>query len=170
MSDFGDTQFETTAKTIGELQPYDKRIDVVFKVISKDESREVTSRRTSETHTVCDVTVADSSGSIILTLWDQDIDAITEESSYKITNGYINIFNNSMRLAKGKYGELHDAESSEEISDVDLDNNRSSEEHRRRFTRRDDRRGGYGGGGGGYRQGGYGGDRGGGRRDRYDRW
>lgn len=168
LSDFGDTQQETTAKTIAELQPYDKRIDVVFKVISKGERREVTSQRTSETHTVCDITVADASGSIILALWDADIDAVAEDSCYKIANGYINIFGSSMRLAKGKYGELKDADESENIDEVNEDNNRSNEEHERRFKKRDDRGGGYGGGG---RGGGYGGgDRGGGRRDRQDRW
>ncbi|MHA2272278.1 MAG: single-stranded DNA-binding protein [Candidatus Hodarchaeales archaeon] len=165
MSDSGDTQYETTAKTIAELQPYDKRIDVIFKVISKGETREVTSRRSGETHTVCDITVADATGSIILTLWDADIDAVTEDSCYKIANGYINIFGSSMRLAKGKYGELQDTD--EAIDDANLDNDRSSEEHQRRFRQR---RGGFGGGGGGDR-GGYG-DRGGGRgrRDRHDRW
>ncbi|MFW9915078.1 MAG: single-stranded DNA-binding protein [Candidatus Thorarchaeota archaeon] len=163
MSDFGDTQYETTAKTIAELQPYDKRIDVVFKVVSKGETREVTSRRSGETHTVCDITVGDSTGSIILTLWDTDIDAVTEESCYKIANGYINIFGSSMRLAKGKYGELQDTD--ETIDEVNLENDRSSEEHQRRFR---PRRGGYSGGGG---RGGYGDrNRDRGRRDRHDRW
>jgi replication factor A1 len=170
LSDLGDTQYETTAKTIAELQPYDKRIDVVFKVISKGETREVTSRRSGETHTVCDITVGDSTGSIILTLWDADIDAVTEENCYKIANGYINIFGSSMRLAKGKYGELQDTD--EAIDDVNLENDRSSEEHQRRFR---PRRGGYGGGGrgeyGDRDRGGYGDrDRNRGRRDRHDRW
>lgn len=175
MSDLEDTQYETTAKTIAELQPYDKRIDVVFKVVSKGETREVTSRRSSETHTVCDITVGDATGSIILTLWDTDIDAVAEESCYKIANGYINIFGSSMRLAKGKYGELHDADDSEAIDEVNLDNDRSSEEHERRFRQR---RGGFGGGGGyggggggrGRGGGGYGGGGDRGRRDRQDRW
>lgn len=160
MSDSGDTQIETTAKTIAELQPYDKRIDVVFKVISKDETREVTSRRSGETHTVCDVTVADATGSIILTLWDADIDAVTEDGCFRIANGYVNIFGASMRLAKGKYGELQDT--NETIDEVNLENNRSSEEHQRRFPAR---RGGRYGGQRGSRRGD---DRG--RRDRDDRW
>ncbi|MFX0116547.1 MAG: single-stranded DNA-binding protein [Candidatus Hodarchaeota archaeon] len=170
MSDFEETQYETTEKTIAELQPYDKRIDVVFKVVSKGETREVTSRKTGETHTVCDITVADATGAIILALWDADIDAVTEESCYKIANGYINIFGSSMRLAKGKYGELQDTD--ESIDEVNLDNNRSNEEHQRRFRQRrydrDRRGGGFGGGGRGRSN--WGDDRGRDRRDRHDRW
>lgn len=159
------TEYKTTAKTIAELEPYDKRIDVTFKIVSKGETREIVNRRSQETHTVCDITVADPTASIILTLWNEDIDAVTIDSTYKIKNGYINIFNNSMRLAKGKYGELENAD--EEITDVNLDTNRSDEEHQRRYRERRYDRGG-GGYGGDRRSGGWG-DRGSDRRRR-DRW
>ncbi|MFQ5977522.1 MAG: single-stranded DNA-binding protein [Candidatus Heimdallarchaeota archaeon] len=160
---------------MAELEPYDKRIDVTFKVISKGEMREITNRRSQETHTVCDITVGDATASIILTLWNEDIDAVSVDSTYKIKNGYINIFHNSMRLAKGKYGELVDAEDSEEISEVNNDKNRSDEEHQRRYRERrydgGGGGGGYGGGGGRGGWGGGGGGRGGGDRNRRrDRW
>lgn len=147
---------------------------MTFKIVSKGETREIVNRRSQETHTVCDITVGDSTASIILTLWNEDIDAVTIDSSYKIKNGYINIFNNSMRLAKGKYGEIENVEDADEITDVNLDKNRSDEEHQRRYRERGYDRGGggggFGGGGGDRRSGGWGDRGGGGSRGRRDRW
>ncbi|MFQ5976821.1 MAG: single-stranded DNA-binding protein [Candidatus Heimdallarchaeota archaeon] len=169
MSDSGKAQSITTKKTIAELDPYDKKIDVIFKVISKESPREITSRRTGETNTVCDVIVSDITASIILTLWNEDIDAVTKDSTYKIANGYITIFNDSMRLAKGRYGELNKVDPSEEIGEVKLDYNRSSEIHPRRSRpRRSESRLNFGGGR--YQRRNRGGDRRRSRRRRYDRW
>lgn len=157
-----DENIEVTTLKIEELKPYQKRIQVSFNVQSKGEIREISSKRTGESHNLCDLQVADSTASIILTLWDDDIDKLTEGQSYTLTNGYVNVYQRSMRLAKGKFGEL--TESEEAIEEINTENNKSEEEileqrpHRRRFNR--DRRGGYGGGGyggGGDRRGGYGG-------------
>ncbi len=167
LSDYGNTEYETTAKTIAEIDPYDKRIDVVFRIISKGEVREVLNKRSQENHSVCDITVGDSSASIILTLWNEDIDAVSVDSTYRIKNGYINIFNNSMRLAKGKYGQLESVEGSDEISDVNADKNRSDEEHQRQYRERRPSRGFGGGGGGDRRSGGWDDNRG---RNRRNRW
>ncbi|MFX0093719.1 MAG: hypothetical protein ACFFBD_18350 [Candidatus Hodarchaeota archaeon] len=138
---------------IDELTAFAKRVQVSFKVMNKGELREITSRRSGETHNLCDIEVADSTGSIILTLWDDDIDLVEEGKDYTLSNGYVNVFHNSMRLSKGKYGELSDAE--EAIEDTKTDNNLSDRHtevqrpYRRydsnRFSRdrNDRRRGGY---------------------------
>ena len=166
---------ESTDCLIKDLEPRSSRINVKFKVVSKEDPREVTSRRTEETHSVCDVTVADETGSIILSLWDDDIDFVQEDNTYQLVNGYVNIFQDSMRLSKGKYGELQASE--EAIEEVALEPDRSAEHHPRP-RRRYGGGGGYGrGGGGGYnrdRRGGGGGyRRGGGNRQRqsgYNDW
>lgn len=154
------TQQETRDVKIADLKPYDSRINVVFKVINLDEKREITSAKTGETHTVCDVTVGDETGTIVMALWDDDIDVIAEDGTAKIINGHVNVFKRSLRLSKGKYGSL-EANVEVEFEDVNSENKRSDEEHepRRRFRRSygDDR------GGGGGRGGDRGGDRGGGR-------
>ena len=107
---------ELNVLKIEELTAFTKRVQVSFKIVSKGEIREITSRRSGETHNLCDIQVADSTGAIILTLWDNDIDLVEEGKDYTLSNGYVNVFQNSMRLSKGKYGELADAE--EEIEEV----------------------------------------------------
>ena len=60
---------------ISEFRPYLNRFKVTFKVIEKDETTEVQNRNNpDETHQMSNITIADSTGSIILTAWDDDID------------------------------------------------------------------------------------------------
>ncbi|MFX0092573.1 MAG: hypothetical protein ACFFBD_12490 [Candidatus Hodarchaeota archaeon] len=108
---------------IEDLTPFVKHIEVYFQVISKEEPRDIFSRRSNETHRLCEVTVADSTGAIILSLWDNDIDLVEEEETYTLSNGYVVVHRNSMRLSKGKFGVL--LPSDENIEHVDTFNNLS---------------------------------------------
>ncbi|MFX1512744.1 MAG: single-stranded DNA-binding protein [Promethearchaeota archaeon] len=150
---------------IRQLEPLNRNINVTFKVIEKGERRDVTSRNTGEEHTVCDTLVADESGAIILSLWDDDIELCQENNIYELANGYVNVYRGSLRLSRGKNGTI--SESSDTIDEVNLDNNRSDEVHemprRHRSYRQDRGRGGYDRDRG---RGGYGRDRG---RGGYDR-
>ncbi|MFX1537503.1 MAG: single-stranded DNA-binding protein [Promethearchaeota archaeon] len=123
---------------IENLTPFVKHIEVSFKIINKGEVREIVSKRSGEMHNLCDITVADSTGAIILTLWDNDIDLVEEGKDYILSNGYVNVFRNSMRLSKGKYGVL--SSSDEPIEEVNTFNNLSDRyverpRSRRRYSR-----------------------------------
>ncbi|MFW9854707.1 MAG: hypothetical protein ACFFFG_06585 [Candidatus Thorarchaeota archaeon] len=157
---FDSDEQQTHDVKIGNVQPLEKHINVVFRVTAKDEEREIVSRKTGETHRVCDFTVADDTGSITLTLWNEDIDTVELEEIYKLSNGFANIYRNSLRLAKGKFGTI--TGDSAEFDEVNEDNNRSNEHV-------DDPRRRYSPGGGGGDRGGYGRDRGGYGGQRRDR-
>ncbi len=171
MSYNSDNQYETHEAKIDAVKPLEKHLDVVFKVCEKDEEREITNK-SGETHRVCDFTVADETGSIVITLWNEDSDALEIEKVFKLTNGFANVFRNSLRLSKGKFGAL--AEDSTIFDEINTENNKSSEHvedpRRRSYGGGGGGRGGgsYGGGGGrgGGSYGGGGGGRGGGRSDR----
>jgi len=153
---------------VGELNPSSRAVNVLAKTVSKSEIRNIAAGRDGSPHKVCDALVGDETGSVYLTLWDDNIDKVKEGETVQVKNGYVNLFRGNIRLNIGKYGTL-------EISDqaiageVNTENNVSSkvyEQERRPFRGRG---GGYGGGGyGGGRGGGYGGRdrRGGGYRDR----
>ncbi|MHA1973691.1 MAG: hypothetical protein ACTSW1_11890, partial [Candidatus Hodarchaeales archaeon] len=47
------------------------------------------------------------------------------EKVYKLSNGFANVFKNSLRLSKGKYGSL--TEDSTVFDEINQENNRSSE-------------------------------------------
>jgi len=146
---------------VGELTPASRAVNVTAKVVSKSEIRDVPMGRDGSAHRVCDALVGDETGSVYLTLWDDNIEKVNDNDTVRVENGYVTLFKGNIRLNIGKYGKLEPAAAPFEGT-VNTENNVSSktyEQERRPF------RGGGGFGGGG----GYGGrDRrgGGGFRDR----
>jgi replication factor A1 len=121
---------------ISELTPFVRRLQVRFVVIEKGESRTITSKKTNEEHTLADIKIGDETGTIILTLWDGTIDQVSEGSTYIVKNGYINVFQQHMRLALGKWGTLEKSEDTIELDAVNMDNDRSEEIHEDQRRRR----------------------------------
>ena len=146
---------------VGELTPRSRAVNVTAKVVSKSDIRDIPMGRDGSAHKVCDALVGDETGSIYLTLWDDNIEKVNENDTIRIENGYVTLFKGNMRLNIGKYGKMALAEEPFE-GEVNLENNVSSKTYDQ--PRRPFRRGGYGGRGGGY-----GGRdrRGGGYRPRY---
>ncbi len=127
---------------IGELENYSRKIYTVAKVISMGESREVTSRKDNSVHNVCEALVADDTGSILLTLWDEAIDEVEEGMVLRLNNAYVNVFRGSMRLNLGKYGSFEVLEDAP-FEDVELENNLSDQQvefRQKPFGRRNRRR------------------------------
>jgi len=126
---------------IEKLTPNSRGVNTIVKVISKSEVRDVTGRDYS-VRRVADALVGDETGCIYLTLWDDNILKINEESSLRITNGYVNLFRGNMRLNIGKYGSFELLEESP-ITEVNKENNLSDKryEQERRFRRYGERRG-----------------------------
>jgi replication factor A1 len=146
---------------VGELTPQSRAVNVTAKVVSKSEVRDIPMGRDGSAHKVCDALVGDETGSVYLTLWDDNIEKVNEDDTIRIENGYVTLFKGNMRLNIGKYGKMEQASEPFE-GEVNTENNVSSktyEQQRRPFRRGGyggrDRRGGYGGrdrrGGGGYR-------------------
>ena len=126
---------------VGDLTQYSRSVNTVVKVISKTEPRDVTSRADQSAHKVCEALVADETGSVYMTLWDEKIDEIEDDSVIGITNGYINLFRGSIRLNLGRYGSYEVLEEAP-FEDVNLENNLSSKvfEQRDRYGGRRPRR------------------------------
>ena len=91
---------------INELRNGMKRVNVEAKVVEKGNTREVTSRYKDETYKVADAVVADESGSIKLTLWNEQIDQVNVNDNIKIENGYVTSFKSEIQLNVGKFGKL----------------------------------------------------------------
>jgi replication factor A1 len=83
-----------------------KRVDVKAKVVSKGDTREVNSRYKDETYKVADAVVADETGSIKLTLWNEQIDQVNVNDTIKVENGYVTSFKGEIQLNAGKFGKL----------------------------------------------------------------
>jgi len=91
---------------IKDLQDGMKRVNVEAKVVEKGDPREVRSRFRDETYKIVDAVVADESGSIKLTLWNEQIDQVNVGDNIKIENGYVTSFKSEKQLNVGKFGKL----------------------------------------------------------------
>ena len=137
-----------TKEEVGNLNPGSRSLNLTVKVISKNPIREVVSRRDGTSHRVTEALVADETGAILLTLWDDTIESVTDGDVVVVNNGYIRLFRGSMRLNIGRFGSLEASE--EDIENVNTENNMSEKqyEQERRYS-----------GSSGYQSRGYGGRR-----------
>lgn len=83
-----------------------KRVSVEAKVVEKGNTREVRSRYKDETYRVADAKVEDQTGSIKLTLWNEQIDQVNVDDTVKIENGYVTSFKGEIQLNVGKFGKM----------------------------------------------------------------
>jgi len=98
---------ENVKVNIKDLRNGMKRVTVEANVVEKGETREVRSRYKDETYNVADAVVADETGSIKLTLWNEQIDQVEVGNKIKIENGYVTSFKGEIQLNVGKYGTMN---------------------------------------------------------------
>ncbi len=91
---------------IKELQDGMKKVSVEAQVVEKGDVREVKSRFKDETYRIVDAVLADESGSVKLTLWNEQIDMVNVGDKIKIDNGYVTSFKGEIQLNVGKFGKL----------------------------------------------------------------
>jgi len=91
---------------IKELRNGMKRVNVVAKVIEKSDPREVISRYKDEVYRVATAVISDGTGTVKLTLWNDQIDQVNINDTVKIENGYISTFRGEIQLNVGRYGKL----------------------------------------------------------------
>jgi replication factor A1 len=107
------------------LRPFQKKIDLVVKVVQMNDAREVSSKIDNTQHKVTEALVGDATGTVLLTLWDDAINSIEVGKVYSVQNSYTSTFRNSLRLNLGRYGKMEAA--AQEI-EVKTDNNISEKE------------------------------------------
>jgi replication factor A1 len=112
---------------IGDLSSFSRRVYTVVKVVSKSPPREVASKEDGSTHRVTEALVADDTGSVYLTLWDDAIDDVQEDQVLKLGNAYVNTFRGSMRLNLGRYGS-YEALEEDPFEELNLENNLSAKQ------------------------------------------
>jgi replication factor A1 len=145
---------------VGQLTPDSRAVNVLAKVVSKSEIRDIAAGRDGAAHKVSDALVGDETGCVYLTLWDDNITKVNDGNVVSVKNGYVNLFRGNIRLNIGRYGtlEVSDQAIAGEVNTENNVSNQVYDQPRRPFR---------GGGGRGF-GGGYGGGRGYGGRDRRD--
>ena len=96
---------------IAELKNQDnmQKIEVEGEISSISEPREVeikNGQNLGKVAKVADAILKDTTESITLTLWDDQIDQVHVGSKIKVENGYTTSFRGNVQLNVGRYGKL----------------------------------------------------------------
>lgn len=89
---------------ISELKSGQGKVDVEAEVKSIEPERSF--NKYGRDLRVTNAIISDDSGSIKLTLWNQDIEKVQIGNKVKITNGFVNEFQGEKQLTTGKFGKL----------------------------------------------------------------
>ena len=83
-----------------------KQVNVEAKVLEKTATREVMAIYKNEKYRVATAVIADETGKIKLTLWNEQIEQVNEDDKVTVENGYVTSFRGEIQLNIGKYGTL----------------------------------------------------------------
>ena len=89
---------------IKDLEPRQSGVEVVATIKSIDEPREF--EKFGNPGKVANATIEDESGSMKLTLWNDQIGQVKVGDKIHITNGYVNEWQGESQLTTGKFGKL----------------------------------------------------------------
>lgn len=154
---------------VKDLTPQSKQVNVLAKVVGFSEEREITSRF-GEARRLVEATIGDETGTVLLTLWNDQIGQVQKDETILVDNGFVSLVRGHVRLNVGKYGSMTKSDQTIDGVNTALDVSAVEYEREPRY-----RSGGYSGerrDRGGDRQfefGTFGGERRGGNRDRDQR-
>lgn len=89
---------------IKDLKPNTGNIDLVAKVIEKKEARSF--EKFGKKGKVCNAVIGDDSGTVQLTLWNEDIEKISPGDKIHLQNGWCSAYKGEIQLSTGKYGKI----------------------------------------------------------------
>ncbi len=89
---------------IKDLKAKTGNVDVVVEVAEKAEAREF--EKFGKSGKVCNATVKDATGTVTLTLWNDDVDKVNVGDKIHIENGWVGEWQGELQLSTGKFGKL----------------------------------------------------------------
>ncbi|MCW4052602.1 MAG: OB-fold nucleic acid binding domain-containing protein, partial [Candidatus Bathyarchaeota archaeon] len=91
---------------ISELTPDVRGVDIEARILEISEPRQVHSRTTGKPLKVAEALIADETGTITLTLWNDQIRQTKANDKIRINNGYVTLFRGQKQLNVGRYDQL----------------------------------------------------------------
>ncbi|MFH0831414.1 MAG: OB-fold nucleic acid binding domain-containing protein [archaeon] len=89
---------------ISELQAGQGNVDIEAEVVEVSAPREF--NKFGRNLSVATATIKDDSGTVKMSLWNQDIDKVKAGSRIKVTSGYVNEFQGEKQFTSGKFGKI----------------------------------------------------------------
>jgi replication factor A1 len=87
-----------------DLKPRQGKVDITVTVIEKSEPR--TFSKFNSQGRVCNAKVQDDSGTMTVSLWNEQVDMVNVGDIIAIKNGYVSEWQGEMQLSTGKFGQL----------------------------------------------------------------
>lgn len=101
---------------VKDLQPRQGKVDITLDVVEKGEIRSF--NKFGKEGRVCNATGRDDTGTIKVSLWNDEIEKVNVGDKIKITNGYVNEWQGELQLSAGKFGKLEIVGKAAEIANV----------------------------------------------------
>lgn len=89
---------------VHELSSASRRVDIRLRILSLEPVRDVQTRYGKARVTTAQA--GDETGTVKLSLWNDDIDRVDEDAVIEVHNGFIKTFRGEMELSAGRYGEI----------------------------------------------------------------
>ena len=89
---------------IKDLEARQGNVDLIMEIVEKSEPREF--EKFGKTGRVCNCKGKDETGTITMTLWNDDIDKVSVGNKVHITNGWVSEWQGELQLSTGKFGKL----------------------------------------------------------------
>ena len=89
---------------IKDLQAKQGKVDLEVEVVEVSPAREF--NKFGKAGKVANAKVKDASGTIVLTLWNDEITKVKVGARLKITNGYVGEWQGEKQLSAGKFGQI----------------------------------------------------------------
>jgi replication factor A1 len=90
---------------ISELKAGATNVELEGTITEKSDPREVITKYGKRLN-VADAVISDDSGSIAISLWEDNINLVNVGDKVKITNAYVSEFKGNPQLSTGKYGKI----------------------------------------------------------------
>ncbi len=112
---------------VNSLKPDFQNVNLKVKIVSIGSPRSIFSRKGRREHLFAEAFVGDETGSVLLTLWDDQIGKFKAGDVIEIRNGYTTLYKGSLRLNPGKNGVIRKIE--DEAIEANIRNNLSERTH-----------------------------------------
>ncbi|MFX0168095.1 MAG: OB-fold nucleic acid binding domain-containing protein [Candidatus Hodarchaeota archaeon] len=89
---------------VHELTSASRSVNIRLRILTLEPVREVQTRYGKSRVTTA--LAGDDTGTIRLSLWNDDIDKVDEDTILEVNNGYVKSYRGELELSAGRYGEI----------------------------------------------------------------
>ena len=89
---------------IKDLKSNQGNVDLVIEIVEKKEAR--TFNKFGKEGRVCNAVGRDDSGTVTLTLWNEDVDKVNAGDKIHLQNGWCSEFKGEIQISSGKFGKI----------------------------------------------------------------